>query len=114
MTTVTFGGAASSSSAKIRTVQSVSPISTQVVAMTAGDSNGSLVLTPANMLASLTVTLPPESGSILGQERRIITTQAITSLSVSGATTIINAPAALAANTTVTFEKIAANTWVRQ
>lgn len=110
MTSINYSGGF----AKARTSQANVPSTGQTVAMAGGDADGSLVLTPAGTLAALTVTLPPDASSVIGQTRRIITTQAITALTVNGATTIINAPASMGAGTTVTFEKIAANTWIRQ
>lgn len=96
-----------------RSVQTVTPTAGQTVVMTDDSLDGSLNLTPAGLLATLTITLPSEANSRIGQERRINTTQALTALTIGGASSILNTVTTLALGGSVTFEKIAANTWIR-
>ncbi len=62
-------------------------------------------------IATLTVTLPTDGNSRIGQVRRVSSTQIVTALTVDGATTIHNNPTTLAANATKQFMKVAANEW---
>jgi hypothetical protein len=96
-----------------RSIQSVSPTAGLTVQMQDDAADGSLNLSPAGLLLTLTVTLPSEANSRIGQVRRLSTTQAVTTLTVNGAASILNNVTTLALGGTVAFEKIAANTWVR-
>lgn len=87
------------------------PTTGQTVVMTDDNRDGMLFMNPAGPLAAVTVQLPSEAKSRLGQIRRIASSKAVTILTVSGATTIYNAPAALAVGDGFTLLKIAANTW---
>ncbi len=94
-------------------IQASSPTTGQTVVMTDDNRNGTLVLTPAGTLATLTVTLPTEANSQIGQFRSISTTKALTILTVNGAVTIYNAPTVMSIGDIITFKKTAANTWMR-
>lgn len=94
-------------------VQTATPIAGQTMLMTDDANDGTLWLTPAGTLATLTVTLPSEANSRIGQVRRVGSSRAVTLLTFNGATTILNAIAALALNDCVEFHKVAANTWAR-
>jgi len=94
-------------------VQPVTPTTGQTVQMTDDSRNGTLVLSPAGTLATLTVVLPSDANSVVGQYRSVSSTKAITLLTVNGATTIFNAPTVMSAGDLVTFKKTAPNTWMR-
>jgi UDP-3-O-[3-hydroxymyristoyl] glucosamine N-acyltransferase len=81
--------------------------------MTDTQTDNCLYLTPAGTLATLTVTLPTEANSAIGQQVEIGTTQIITALTINGATNILGNVTTLAANGLVGFRKVAANTWLR-
>lgn len=95
-------------------VVNTSPVAAATVVMTADRRDETAYLTPAGTLATLTVTLPANATSQLGQFARITTTQTLTALTVNGAGTILNNPTTLTAGTTVAFQKVANDTWARQ
>lgn len=95
----------------LRMVQSATPTSGQTVQMTDNSTDGTLYLTPAGTLASLTVAFPADVNSVLGQIRFVGTTQAITSLSMTGAI-FLNVFSSLNANDCFGFQKVATNTWI--
>lgn len=97
----------------IEVIQNATPLTGATVVMADNDNDGTLVVTPAGTIAALTVTLPTEAASRIGQIERIVTSHIITSLTVNGATTIGGNVTTLAANAFVTFQKVAANTWRR-
>lgn len=74
---------------------------------------GLTVINPAATLATLTVNLPADATSKIGQIERICFLRAITLLTVAGATTILGAPASAALGDNIGFQKVAANQWVR-
>ncbi len=82
--------------------------------MTSDSLDGSLNLTPAGTMATLTITLPSEANSHIGQVRRVNCTQAVTLLTMAGASSLLGMPTAIVINTGFSVEKIAANTWIRQ
>jgi len=94
-------------------VKAASPTTGQTVAFDAASADQTLWLTPAGTLASLTVTLPSDSSSALGQTVTIAASQTLTSLVVNGATTILNNVTSLLGGATVKFRKVAANTWIQ-
>jgi len=97
-------------------VQAATPVTGATVVMTDNATGGLLYLTPAGTLATLTINLPSNAKSRIGQIERVFTTQAITALTlgqVGGGATIVNAPTTLAANGAALFQKVAANTWLR-
>jgi len=93
--------------------QNVSPLTGATVVMTDTGDDALLNLTPAGTLAALTITLPTEANSRVGQIVRIHTSQTITALTINGATTIRNTVATLLGQDDVSFQKTAANTWSR-
>lgn len=95
------------------TVTNVSPTSGQTVAFFSDTRNQVLWITPAATLATLTITLPSEASSKLGQLIRIGSSQNITSLTLTGATMIYNSAASLATGELAEYMKVASNTWVR-
>lgn len=92
--------------------QSASPTSGQTVSFQNTSLDQNLVLSPGGVLASLTINLPTDATSRLGQICRIVCTQAITLLTLGGAT-ILNAPSSLAGNGCIMFIKVDVNTWAR-
>lgn len=94
-------------------VVSSSPTAGATVVMTADDRDEVQDFTPAGTLATLTVTLPANATSRLGQISRVNSTQTITALTVNGAATIRNNPSTLTANNSVAFQKVASDTWQR-
>lgn len=93
-------------------VQAASPIAAATVTMTDNAVDGMLYLTPAGTLATLTVTLPTNANSVLGQIRRIATSQILTILTINGAATILGTVTTLALGGSVSFQKVASDTWV--
>lgn len=98
----------------LRTTQNASPTTGQTVTMNPTAIDQQLYLTPAGTLLALTVNLPADATSRIGQSAIIATSQAITTLTIGGATTIFNPLANLSAGDCWEFRKVAANTWVRQ
>lgn len=103
------GGAPASAMA----IQNSTPTAGQTVVMTADTNDRTLYMTPAGTLATLTVTLPANATSRLGQIARIATTQAVTAITINGATTILGNVTSLNANDCITFQKVADNVWIR-
>lgn len=98
-------------SGALRTIQTVTPTTGQTVQMLDNQNDGTLFLTPAGTLATLTVRFPSDANSVLGQIRFVGSTQAITSLTMTNAV-FLNAIPALNANDFYAFQKVAANTWI--
>lgn len=94
-----------------RVVQSVTPLTGQTIQMTNTSADGTLFLTPAGTIASLTVNFPSDINSNLGQIRFLGTTQNITSLNLANAV-FLNVFNSLNANDCFAFQKVAANTWI--
>lgn len=92
------------------TVQKASPTSGATVQMSNDSMDGALYINPAATLASLTVNLPTNLTSRDGQIRRIVTSKAITSLTIGGAT-ILSTVTELSAGDSVSFMKVDNNTW---
>ena len=92
--------------------QSVSPTTGQTVVLTNNNLDGSCAITPAGLLAALTITLPTEGASRINQERDIYISQAITALTIGGAVSIVGNITTSIANTWITAKKVAANTWI--
>ena len=92
--------------------QTASPTTGQTVTLTNNNLDGSCAITPAGTLAALTITLPTEGASRINQERDIWISQAITALTINGATTIVGNITTSIANAWISVKKVAANTWV--
>lgn len=95
------------------TVQTVSPTTGQTVSMSDTSANSCLWITPAGTLNSLTVNLPSNANSILGQVVSLGSQQVITTLTVQNAGTIFNNLTSLAIGDLYAFKKVASNTWAR-
>lgn len=91
------------------------PIAGGTVAITNTGMNGLTVVNPAGVLATLTVNLPADSVSKIGQIERIAFLKAITllTLGVTGGGSILNAITSAALNDNVGYQKVAANTWIK-
>ena len=72
-----------------------------------------LTLSPAADRSLVTVVLPPESADRQNQALRIRSTRNITSLMITGATTVDNSEVMLNANSVTVFFKFAPDTWSR-
>ncbi len=92
--------------------QTASPTTGQTVQMNDNNLDGTLYLTPAAGLAALTITFPSDANSRIGQIRRFATNKSVAILTMAGAT-ILNNVTALVANDCFSYQKVAANTWVR-
>ncbi len=99
--------------AQLDVIQTNTPATGNTVSMNDNALNGTLYLTPAGTLATLTVTLPTNLNSVIGQIRRIATNNALTILTINGAGTILGNIATLALGASVAFQKVASDTWVR-
>lgn len=89
------------------------PVAGGTVAIANTGMMGLTVINPAGTLATLTVNLPADATSKIGQIERIAFLRAITLLTIGGATTILGAPASAALGDNIGFQKVAANQWVR-
>lgn len=95
-----------------QSIQTVVPTNGQTIQLTDDNTSGTIWLNPAGTLATLTLTMPTDAKSDLGQIRRIATSKAITSLTMNGAT-ILNALTTMSANDCFEYQKVDVNTWVR-
>lgn len=76
--------------------------------------NSVMYLKPAGTLAAQTVNLPSNANSKTGQECKLISSQAITALTlgqIGGGATILGAPTGMTAGQTLILTKVEANTW---
>lgn len=89
------------------------PVSGGTVQSTNTAMMGLTVVNPAGTLATLTVNVPPEATSTIGQVERFAFLKAITLLTVGGATNILGAPSSAVVGDNIGFQKVAANTWTR-
>lgn len=97
--------------AKNTTVKLV-PTTGQTVVFANNSIDQTTYLAPAGPLATLTVTIPSEATSRIGQRITLCTSQNIVALTFNGATTIMNTITSLTASDCFTFQKIDANTWI--
>lgn len=93
-------------------VKPASPTTGQTVAFDSTSTDHTLYLTPAGTLATLTVTMPSDATSALGQTVTLATSQTLTALTINGAT-IVNTATTLLGSSAVMFRKVAANTWMQ-
>lgn len=98
--------------ARIQT-QTATPTTGQTVVITDDSSDRLVVINPAGSLATLTITLPSEANSRVGQKIEIAFTQPIIALTIGGAVTIRNTLTAALLGDSRVFRKVAANTWHR-
>lgn len=93
-------------------VEPYAPTAGQTIVLADNANSRMVQLVPAALLATLTVTLPTDANSVIGQVVRISSAKAITLLTVNGAT-IIGAPVGLILGDNIGFQKIGVNTWSR-
>lgn len=91
------------------------PVTGGTVSVTNTAMNGLTVVNPAGALATLTVNLPADGVSRIGQIERIAFLKTITALTigVTGGGTAAGAPTSALPNDNFGFQKVAANTWTR-
>lgn len=79
------------------------------------DNSGDQIfyITPAGALADLTIDFPSDSTSITGQKVVFCVSQSISNLTLTGASTIFNAPVSMNAGDCFQFYKMASNVWAR-
>lgn len=96
------------------TVTNVSPTSGQTVAFLNASNDQVLWLTPAADLAALTVTLPTDASSRLGQRVNVACNRNITTFAITapGGGSVLNAITSFSQNDCFAFIKVAANTWI--
>lgn len=76
--------------------------------------NSLMYLKPAGTIAAQTVNLPSNANSRVGQECKLVSSAAITALTlgqIGGGATILGAPAGMTAGQTLIMTKVEANTW---
>lgn len=94
--------------------QSSSPASGATVAMPDDGASGTLYLTPAGTIAALTVNLPSNAKSVVGQRKQFISSQTVTALTVAqtgGGLVSVGIPTTIGPAAPFTLQKVAANTW---
>lgn len=105
--------AATSAQNSVNATQYESPVNAQTINWNNNSQNTLLWLTPAGPLASLTVNLPSEANSVVGQVLSIGSSQTVTDLVIQNATTIFNNVTTLSAGDLYAFKKVSPNTWAR-
>jgi len=95
------------------TVSKLTPTTGQTVSFANSDVDQVMYLAPAGTLASLTVQLPSDASSRTGQRVTICSSQIVTSLTLSGAATVMNTITSLVSSDCFTFVKIDTNTWAK-
>lgn len=91
-----------------------SPLTGATVAALANNLDQTLYITPAGTIAALTVNMPADAVSQIGQQVQVTTSQIITTLTLGqtgGGATILGNVTTLAAGATIILTKQAANTW---
>lgn len=96
-------------------VTAVTPVTTQGVGFRGRGEHEHIYCTPAGTIAAMTIVFPAPAESRLFQIIRLTSHQIVTTLTVtaSGNTILGSAVTALAVDTPVQWQKIAASTWVR-
>lgn len=96
-------------------VSAYAPVTTDTITAGTTQANEFVYAVPAGTIAALTFTFPSDANSRLGQEITLLSTQIVTTLTVSssGLTILGTAVTALTANVPVRWIKTAASTWVR-
>lgn len=92
-------------------VASVFPTTGQAVSNPGGSSDYTLWCQPAAALAALTVNLPTDAASQIGDIARIGSSKTITILTLAGPASILDSVGTLSANQIVSYKKLAADTW---
>lgn len=108
-------GAGAAISAQSNIVTPYTPVTTDTITASATKQNETVYLVPAGTIAAATFVFPTNANSRIGQVLRLVSTQIVTTLTVSssGLTLQGTAVTALAVNTAVAWQKIAASTWMR-
>jgi hypothetical protein len=93
----------------------VSPLTGATVNMNTQSRNETIDITPAGTIAALTVVFPANAASALGQIERIVSSQTVTTLTVTANSNTINGTAVttMVAGTVYGWQKVAASTWNR-
>lgn len=76
--------------------------------------NSVMYLKPAGTIAAQTVNVPSDANSRVGQELKLVSSQAVTALTLAqpgGGGTFLGAPAGMTAGQTLLLTKVEANTW---
>lgn len=100
---------------KTNIVSASSPVTTATVTAGTGKINETFYLTPAGTIAALTFVFPSNANSSIGQKLILVSHQIVTALTVSssGLTLQGTAVTALAVDTPIIWQKVAASTWMR-
>ena len=94
--------------------QQATPTTGQTVQITNNALLGLTVINPAGTLGALTVALPLDASSSIGQIERIAFMKAITALTINaGAGMVYGVSSTALLGDNIAFQKIAANTWTR-
>ena len=94
--------------------QNSAPTTGQTVVFTDDSQDRTLSLSPAGALLALTITFPSDANSRLGQLACVTSSQAVTTLSLTGGVTVQGIATSLVLNDFFCYQKIAANTWRRR
>lgn len=91
-------------------IQTASPTTGQTVTIPDSSRDVLLYITPAGTLLAMTLALPSDSVSVIGQVIRVFFSQAITTLTLANTTPALTT---VVLNGSFTLQKVAANTWLR-
>ncbi len=89
---------------------SASPTTGQTVTLPDTAQDMIVYLTPAGALLALTLALPSDAVTIIGQTIRVFSTSAVTTVTLSNTVPVLSA---IVLNGGYTLQKVAANSWVR-
>lgn len=112
---LSVSGAGPQINAKTDIVTPSAPVTTNSLSITTTKQNETLYIVPAGTIAALTIVFPSDANSQIGQVSQWFSTQIVSTLTVTsaGLTLLGSAVTALAANTPITYKKVAASTWAR-
>lgn len=94
-------------------VQTATPTAGQTVTMVNDSLDRTLWITPAGLLATLTIVFPTSASSRLGRIVRIGCSKIVSVLTLSGPASILNPVTAFAASDIFSFQEVATDTWIR-
>lgn len=99
----------------VELIQNAAPVTGGNVVFATSSENITLYLAPAGTLATLSISLPSDANSFIGQICRVFTSQTLTALTVSVPSGTITGTAvtALAQFASLVFQKAASNAWIR-
>lgn len=92
-------------------VSTAAPVSGGTVSNPGGCGDYTLWCQPAATLATLTVNLPLDSASQIGDIARVGSSKTVTLLTLAGPVSILDSVGTLSANQIVSYKKLAADTW---